>query len=199
MSPVSVLVPIEDAVAWDPWLTTELGNQAERLGLGYDGGEESGPFEVFDFEGDPEVVERAVIDALGTHKISRPVSRAENRITVAALEGRWLVTYASQDNAYGKALRRVTREVAGQQDLARWFAGTGLQKVWFHESHAPGRPALFPDEQEGGELYLMHYTDLTILDEKPSRAEAERVAREHVQDVLEAVAEHLDRPLPVTH
>lgn len=197
VSEVSVRVPIIDAVTWEPWLTTELGVQAEKFDLGYDGGEESGKYEVFDFTGEPEQVEQAVVLTLVAHGVHRPVTREGRRVTVAPETGRWLVPLTAQDTMYGKALHRVARELERDERLADWFAGTGLRKVMFHESHRPGQPARFSEDQEDGELLLSHGTDLTIMDGKPSKDEAEKVAREHLREVLEAVAGHLGKPLPV--
>lgn len=195
---VQVRVPIEDAVAWDPWLTEELGKQAERLGLGYDGGEEEGAYEVFDFEGDVDKVVQAVHAALSTQKpqIIRGLRTEGNTLTLDGTPGRWLVPLTPQDTAYGKALHRVARELERDPALAEWLAGTGLRKVMFHEAHRPGSPAHFPDEPEDGELLLYHGTDLTIMDRTPTRSEAEEVARRNLLEVLEAVAEHVGKPLP---
>jgi hypothetical protein len=199
---VSVLIPIEDAVAWEPWLETELGVQAGKFGLGYDGGEEDGPFEVFDFTGDPEQVERAVGLVLVAKGVRRKISRADNFVTVEAQDGRWLAPLASKDTQYGKALHRVAREVSRDDKLTRWLAETGKSTIRFHEAHEPGRAALFPgsDYEGSGEVYLMHFTDLTMVNEdpRPTKSEAEKVAREHVREVLEAVAEHLGHPLPTS-
>lgn len=198
VSEVSVRVPIEDAVAWDPWLTTELGVQAEKMDLGYDGGEEEGQFEVFDFTGDPAQVERAVVLALAGRGVDRSVTRKGTRVTVGGVAGRWLVPLAPRSTVYEKALHRVAEELCSDQDLSAWWASTGLRTLTFHESNQPGRPTIVHGEQEDGELYLMHFSDLTILNEepKPTKAEGEEVARKHLREVLEAAAEHLGKPLP---
>lgn len=193
---VSVRVPIEDAVEWDPWLTTELGVQAERLGLGYDGGETHGKFEVFDFTGDAELVEQAVATVLGEHGVRRAVTRKGRKVQVAAEAGRWVFSYNPVDSAYARAMQRLVREVSADPKLVDWREATGLRKVGFQESHQPGRPVMFWDDQDEGEMGLTHFTDLTILDEEPTKAEAEEVARAHLQKVLEAVAEQLGHPLP---
>ncbi len=193
---VSVRVPIEDSVEWDPWLTTELGIQAERLGLGYDGGETYEKFEIFDFTGDAEQVELAVANVLREHGVRRAVTRKGRKITVAAEVGRWLCSYNPVDSAYARAMQRLVREVSADPKLVEWRAATGLRKVGFQESHQPGRPVTFWDHQDEGEVELTHFTDLTILDEEPTTAKADEVARAHLQEVLEAVAEHLGHPLP---
>ena len=193
---VSVHVPIEDAVEWDPWLTTELGVQAERLGLGFDGGETYGKFEVFDFTGDAEQVEQAVTTVLSEHGVRRAVTRKGRKITVAAEVGRWVFSYNPVDSAYARAMQRLVREVSADPKMVEWREATGLRKVGFLESHQPGRPVVLWDDQEEGEMGLTHFTDLTILDEEPTKAEADEVASAHLREVLEAVAEHLGAPLP---
>ena len=80
---VSVLVPSGDAVEWRSWLTTALGEQASLLGLDFDGAEEGDRFEVFDFEGDPELVQQAVQAALETHRVQRWVTRTFDMVFVA--------------------------------------------------------------------------------------------------------------------
>jgi hypothetical protein len=194
---VLVRVPIADAVAWDPWLTEELGDQAQRLGLGYDGGEEDGPFEVFDFEGDPAQVEQAVLAGLKTAGVHRTITRESNVITVARNpDTRWLVPLSPKSGAYDKALHRVAKEMSDDAELKAWFVGTGMTAIQFQESNTPGRPALFHDSDEPGVIFLMHYADLTIVDRTPKKAEAEQVAREHLHSVLTQVAGHLGHPLP---
>lgn len=193
---VSVHVPIGDAVEWDPWLTTELGIQAERRGLGFDGGESYGKFEVFDFTGDAEQVEQVVAAVLGDHGVRRAVTRKGQKITVAAEVGRWVFSYNPVDSAYARAMQRLVREVSADSRLVEWRAAAGLRKLGFQESHKPGQPVMFWDDQDQGEVGLTHFTDLTILDAEPTKDEANEVASAHLQEVLEAVAEYLGHPLP---
>lgn len=199
MALVLVRVPESDAIEWEPWLTTALGEQARALDLGYDGGESDGRFEVFDFEGDPALVEQAVVTALRQHGVRRRTKRTGHTVSIAGVaDDRWLLPLSPKDHPYEDAMHRVAREVSADPELREWFSGTGRTTIRFHESHEPGRPALFPGPgyEEDGELYLMHFTDLSIVDDAPTKAEAERAARDHIQDVLRAVAGHLGHPLP---
>jgi hypothetical protein len=193
---VSVRVPIEDAVAWDPWLTAELGVQAERLGLGYDGGETYGEYEVFDFTGDAEQVEQAVSTVLGERGVRRAVTRKGQQVEVVAEVGRWVFSYNPVDSAYARAMQRLVRRVSADPKMVEWREAAGLRKAGFQESHQPGRPVVFWDDEDEGVVELTHFTDLTILDAEPTNAEAEEVAGAHLHEVLQAVAEHLGHPLP---
>ncbi|MGI3785914.1 MAG: hypothetical protein ACRYG2_34655, partial [Janthinobacterium lividum] len=128
--------------------------------------------------------------------VRRAVTRKGRKITVAAELGRWVFSYNPVDSAYVRAMQRLVREVSADPQMVEWREQGGLRKVGFLEVHQPGRPVMFWDDQDEGEVGLTHFTDLTILDEEPAKTEAERVARGHLRAILEAVAEHRGHPLP---
>jgi hypothetical protein len=194
---VHLKVPIVQAVQWDPWLTDNLGQAAERAGVEYDGGEEEGTFEVFAFDGTTaEQVRDIASEVLASSGEKATVTvTGDHEVTVVLAPSDWLVPLMSGQEPYPRAIRKLGRETAAKPEFAAWWSGTTYPTLLFHQAHdAHGRNTWsFTDtDDDPPQLIVTAQLDLSILNiDKPARGEAARVAKENLGTVLATVSKHL--------
>ena len=190
MTETYLRVPIVEAVEWGEWLEEELTAAAQKADVEMlePDGEEEGEWFVFMFGAEPQAVEKVARDALKPKKAQVAVT-GDDQVTVTVPTSLvWIRILGPSEHAYDKAVKDLAKEFS--DTYSSWWAKTGRSRLLVQQSENDGRhPWMF--ENDGDDLFVIARVDLSIIDRKASKVEAEEAARANLRAVIDQVGEHL--------
>jgi hypothetical protein len=202
MSDVNLLIPLADAIEWDEQLTESMSEEADRLEIGYDGGEEEGRYESHLFlETDAQTVVAVARAALARHGLGghlRIVSPTEVVLEPDSSQTRAWLEVQSLPGPYGRAVKELCRSLNARQQNGTWLHERDYDLLTIRQVPGGAAPPHFqgaPADGSPGELFVIAPVDLSIYEPR-SQLDARAVARHNMLLVLEQVASHLETSLP---
>jgi len=204
VSTVKLLIPISDAIEWEPWLTDVLSEEAHSAQVGYDGGEEEGSYESHLFlDTDTDTVEAIAQRVLSQKRLDRSVDvTGDDKVTVLRRAGssEW-ISVQPMPGAYGRAVRDLCKQLNAHEHMRPWLASHGYGVVTVRQ--APGgrqEKALFqaaPADGSPDELFMIAPVDLSVYEEGTTTGRpSQLLARENMRSILDRLAAHLGSSLP---
>lgn len=197
---VRLLIPIAEASPWDiEDLNLDFERAAEKAGGEVlDDSESEGMFEVFEFTDlTPEQVRDMAQEALRKHKEIKDYTISGGEVMVVVEPGPWIKPLNLTGHPYEKAMKLACTALAKESEWAAWLAKTGYTALWFHQSKPRKKDNEWPMEEIETKVLLVYArVDLSLLDLKPTKAEAEQMAQHNLKLIMDKVAEHLGIPHP---
>lgn len=191
MTETLLRVPIAAAAGWN--LEETLVRSTEEIGIFYDGGEESGAWEIhrFDNIGIPDLItfltgqlpDDATMVVTGLHEVT------------VQLPATWLQILGSPDSAYQRMIKKLAAQLGEDPVWQNWWNQNEYNELWIQESHDPEGHAVF-EKRDSEILFLAIGYDLSELHGRHHRNRLQTIARDNLARALDATAEFLDKPHP---